>query len=117
VATDYYRGGTQIIGINIYYFLVVAFLFYGIFAATMGLLWSIGSAYFCKPEEASEYQSLHLFLTAVRAIFAPIFGVMIYEWLGFTGTFSTAAALLLASVLYMVWAYRRNCGNGLAFRD
>jgi hypothetical protein len=31
---------------------------------------------------------------------------MIYEWLGFTGTFSTAAALLLASVLYMVWAYR-----------
>jgi Na+/melibiose symporter-like transporter len=106
VATDYYRGGTQIIGINIYYFLVIAFLFYGIFAATMGLLWSIGSAYFCKPEEASEYQSLHLFLTAVRAIFAPIFGVMIYEWLGFTGTFSTAAALLLASVLYMVWAYR-----------
>lgn len=106
IVTNYLRYGTEIFDIHIYYFLLAAFLFYGVFAATMALLWSIGSAYFCKPDEASEYQSLHLFLTAVRAIFAPIFGVMIYDWLGFTGTFSTAAVLLLASVVYMVWAYK-----------
>ncbi len=106
IVTEHFPSGTEMAGVSIYYFLIAAFLFYGVFAATMGLLWSIGSAYYCKPGEASDYQSLHLFLTAVRAIFAPVFGVMIYEWLGFTGTFTTAAVLLLVSVVYVMWSYK-----------
>jgi predicted MFS family arabinose efflux permease len=82
-------------------------LFHAVFAATMSLLWSIGSAYFCKPHEAGEYQSVHLFLTATRAVFAPILGVIFYELYGFVFTFSIGAASLLIAIVIMIWSYRR----------
>ena len=95
-------------GIEVYPMLMVAYLFYGVFAATMALLWFIGSAYFCKPEEAGDYQSVHLSLTAVRALFAPLFGVFFYELVGFAGTFMLAIASLLLGIGLMVWSWRRD---------
>jgi hypothetical protein len=74
----------------------------------MALLWFIGSAYFCKPEEAGDYQSAHLSLTAVRALFAPLFGVFFYELVGFAGTFILAIASLLLGIALMIWSYRRD---------
>lgn len=94
-------------GIDIYAMLVIAYLFYGIFAATMALLWFIGSAYFCKSEDAGDYQSVHLSLTAVRASFAPLFGVFFYEWIGFAGTFALGVLSLLLGIVMMIWSYRR----------
>ena len=65
--------------IRLYYTLILYIIFHGVFAATMVLLWNIGSAYFCKPEEAGTYQSIHLFLTGTRASFAPLLGIFFYE--------------------------------------
>ncbi len=95
-------------GLDLYLMLGFAYLFYGVFAATMALLWFIGSAYFCKPEEAGDYQSVHLFLTAARASVAPLFGVFFYELVGFTWTFLLAIASLLASIVLMNWSYRKD---------
>ncbi len=106
--TDHFRGHVDFLGIKIYYMLVASFLFYGIFAATMALLWFIGSAYFCKPEEADDYQSVHLSLTGVRSLFAPIFGVYFYELLGFTYTFILTLIFLLVAMWLMRWSYRRD---------
>jgi hypothetical protein len=92
--------------VTVYWMLILSFLSYGYFAATMVLIWNIGSAYFCKPEEADDYQSNHLFLTGVRAIFAPILGVFFYEIMGFTGTFSLAIVLLLLASALMFRSYR-----------
>jgi Na+/melibiose symporter-like transporter len=94
--------------ITFYPVLLVAFVFYGIFAATMVLLWNIGSAYFCQPEEADDYQSVHLSLTGLRAIIAPIFGVFFYELMGFRGTFILAMISLAISVGLMRWSYERD---------
>lgn len=94
-------------GVSIYYMLILSYLCYGYFAATMVLLWNIGSAYFCKPEEADDYQSNHLFLTGVRAIFAPVTGVFFYEKIGFTGTFSLSILLLLFAAGLMNISYRK----------
>ena len=77
--TDYFPDYYVIANIRLYPMLVVSFLFYGVFAATMVLLWNIGSAYFCKPGEADDYQSVHLSLTGVRALFAPLLGIFFYE--------------------------------------
>ena len=90
-------------GIEFYYMLLVSFFFYSVFAATMGLLWSIGSAYFCKKEEAADYQSIHLSLTGVRALVAPAIGILFYNMFGFTGTFSIAILSLAIgiSILYL----------------
>lgn len=108
--TEYFPYHTTFRGIEVYPMLVIAYLFYGIFAATMALLWFIGSAYFCKPEDAGDYQSVHLSLTAVRALFAPLFGVFFYELIGFAGTFMLAIGSLLLSIGLMAWSYRKDKG-------
>ncbi len=106
--TDYFPSYTVVLGIKIYYMLIFSFLFYGIFAAMMSLLWFIGSAYFCMPEEADDYQSLHLSLTGVRSLFAPLIGVFFYELVGFAGTFMLTLAVLLFAMALMRWSYRKD---------
>jgi MFS family permease len=106
--SNYFPQSFKIGEITIYFTLIVAYLFYGIFAATMALLWFIGSAYFCKSEEASQYQSIHLTLTGLRSIFSFQIGVLLYQSQGFNFTFSIAALSLLLSVIIMFWSYRRS---------
>jgi hypothetical protein len=67
----------------------------------MALTWSIGSAYFCKPEEAGTYQSIHLALTAIRAIAAPLLGMLFFQTWGFTVSFLIAMSCLLTGSVYM----------------
>jgi hypothetical protein len=107
VLTYYFPQHTQIGAFKLFYAMIPFVLFHSVFAATMSLLWSIGSAYFCKPHEAGEYQSVHLFLTASRAVFAPVLGVLFYEMYGFVFTFSIGAIALFIAVLIMFWSYRR----------
>ncbi len=102
--TEYIPVHVNFFGIKLYYTLIVYIVFHGFFAATMVLLWNIGSAYFGKDSEADIYQSIHLFLTGVRAIFAPLLGIFIYEWFGFTLTFSLAIFSLICGIVLMQWS-------------
>ena len=106
--TESFPAHVNIAGVDIYFTLVIAFLFYGVFAATMALLWFIGSAYFCKSEEAGDYQSVHLSLTGARAMFAPLLGVLFYEIAGFRNTFLLAIVSLLFGIAVMYWSYRKD---------
>lgn len=106
--TSYFPWSFEFLDITIYYTLIFYIIFHGIFAATMVLLWNIGSAYFCKPEEAGTYQSLHLSLTGARAVFAPLLGVLFYELFGFTITFSISIVALLFAMWLMRWSYKRD---------
>jgi hypothetical protein len=105
--TEFIPFHTNLRGIELYPTLLIAFTFNGVFAATMVLLWNIGSAYFCLPEEADDYQSVHLFLTGVRSIFAPILGVFFYEIIGFTGAFGIAILSLMVAIFIMRRSYIR----------
>ncbi|MFW5793507.1 MAG: MFS transporter [Bacteroidota bacterium] len=93
-------------GITLYYMMIIYILFHSVFAATMSLMWSIGSAYFCHPSEAGIYQSIHLVLTGIRAIFAPLLGVVFYELWGFNVTFIIAMSCLLTGSILMLWSER-----------
>lgn len=104
--TTYFPYSFEAYDITIYYTLIFYIIFHGIFAATMVLLWNIGSSYFCQPEEAGTYQSIHLSLTGARALIAPLFGVVFYEMFGFTLTFCLAIACLLGAIGLMIWSYR-----------
>lgn len=107
IATDWFPYHFEFFDITIYYTLIFYIIFHGVFAATMVLLWNIGSAYFCETEESGTYQSLHLSLTGARAVFAPLLGVFFYELFGFNVTFSIAIASLLLAIWLMRWSYRR----------
>ncbi len=98
----------EIGNLRIYYMLILFILSHSIFAATMALLWNIGSAYFCKNKDVGDYQSVHLFLTGVRGIFAPILGIIFYEWLGFIPTFLIGALAILAGIVVMQRSYKKD---------
>jgi len=100
--TEYFPYHFQIGDIAIYPMLLLSYVFHGIFAATMSLLWFIGSAYFCKPTEAGTYQAVHTSLTGVRAIFAPHMGVFFLAYISYTGVFVIAILFLLSAILVLL---------------
>ncbi len=100
--TEYFPQSFEFFGIKIYYSLILAYMAHAVFAATMSLLWFIGSAYFAKDQDAANYQSVHLTLTGVRGMFAPILGVMLYELLGFSWTFGIAIFSLSIAIILML---------------
>lgn len=102
--TVHISGYVEFWGIRLYYMLIFYILFQGVFAATMSLLWSIGSAYFCSPSEAGAYQSIHLGMTALRSLLAPLLGVLFYELWGFTAAFAIAMMFLMSGALIMRWS-------------
>ncbi|MBN1970738.1 MAG: MFS transporter [Candidatus Delongbacteria bacterium] len=104
--TEYLPIYTEIAGLKIYLFMIISMLFHGVFAATMSLLWNIGSAFFCKKEEAADYQAIHISLTGFRAMYGPILGIFFYEIIGFTGAFSIAIVSLVVSVIIMLKSIR-----------
>jgi len=87
--------------LKIYYTLIASYISYGFFAAMMALLWYIGPAYFCRNDEVSSYQAIHLTLTGVRGMLAPLIGVFFYQLMGFAGVFALALFSLLLAIYVM----------------
>jgi hypothetical protein len=106
--TEFFPFYTEVFGIKLYFTLIFYIIFHGFFAATMSLLWNIGSAYFANNNEVEIYQSTHLFLTGIRAITAPLSGIFLYEKFGFTITFAIAILVLLLAILVLLWSYRHD---------
>jgi len=107
VVTEYFPYYTWFYNIKLYYALIFYMLAHGLFASTMGLLWSIGSVYFCKNEHADMYQAVHLTLTGERALFAPFLGVLFLSLFGFTITFLIGCSSLLISIIVMIWSLKK----------
>jgi len=104
--TEHFPQNTEILGIKVYFMLIPAFLSHAVFAATMSLLWFIGSAYFSNDDNAANYQSVHLTLTGMRGLFAPLLGVFFYEMLGFSWTFGIAVFSLAMAIILMFWSMK-----------
>jgi len=105
--TKYFDANFLLWNIKIYYTLIAAYICYGIFAAMMGLLWYIGSAYFCKNDEVADYQSIHLSLTGFRGLFAPILGIVFYQIVGYSGVFLIGIGFLLLAILLLYLSQRK----------
>lgn len=103
---QYIPGEYVINGISLFPGLIISYTFYGFFAATMALLWHIGSAYFTKDQEnVADYQSIHLSLTGFRAVFAFQIGIIFYKSIGFFYTFMTGVASLLLGIALLLYSY------------
>lgn len=105
--TYFYQSYFELWGLKLYYFMLLFVLFHGVFAATMALLWNIGSAYFCNNDEAANYHAIHLTLTGYRSLLAPFLGIVFYHWLGFVGAFLIGIGLLTIAVVLMIWSEKK----------
>ncbi len=84
--------------------------------------WLTGSLYFAKPENVSLYNSLHVGLTGVRGMTAPILGVYIYgsslqlgsvtiQGLGMgPALFAISSVLSLCGAAFMLWMTLNDTG-------
>ncbi len=104
--SGYFPGNFTIWNIKIYYALLAAYTFYGLFAAMMALLWFIGSSYFTSKENADTYQAAHLTLTGLRGLLAPFIGVAVLHYTSFTTTFLVALLSATVSVLILFVSLR-----------
>ncbi len=109
--TEYITPFTEVFGLKLYHMLLIGVIFNGFFMGSMPILWGIGSSYFCKPTEAADYQSVHLFLTGLRALFAPIIGIRLYEHFGFSITYITGIVLLVWAIALMIYSEKRFSKN------
>ncbi len=90
---------------HIYISLIIAFIFFGLFAASNTLAWHIGSSYFSKDRnDAADYQAIHLILTGVRGLFAPLLGVAFYQTIGYTYTFLIAIIFIIFAMIILRWS-------------
>ncbi len=105
--TEYFDSFNELWGLKLYHMLLIAVVFNGLFMGSMPILWGIGSSYFCKPDEAADYQSVHLFLTGFRALFAPIIGIKLYEWFGFSVTYAVGVGFLTIAILLMIYSEKK----------
>ena len=84
--------------------------------------WLTGSMYFAKRENVSLYNSIHVGLTGLRGLLAPVIGVWIYgATLNFGSLqipglnlgpvlFGLSSILSLAGVVFMIWMTRQQPG-------
>jgi hypothetical protein len=85
----------------------LAFAIFGVAMAGVNIAWNMGSIFFAGKEDASMYQSVHVTMTGIRGILAPMLGLLLLKTLGIISVFAVAVGfLMLAS--YLSWRdYRR----------
>ena len=92
--------------LQIWPFVVGAFI-HGIGNAGGTINWLTGSLYFAKAEHISLYNAIHVCLTGVRGLLAPLVGVyLIQEWNLGGGIFAVSAVLSFLGSLVMLWQSR-----------
>lgn len=72
----------------------IAYTFFGIAMAGINVAWNMSSIYFAGKEDASIYQSVHVTLTGIRGLVAPILGYGLLKTFGITSVFIVAAGFL-----------------------
>ncbi len=75
---------------------LAAFLLQGFAMAGINVVWTLGSIYFAGPNRVATYHGIHVSLTGVRGLIAPLLALSVYRLAG------TAAVFAVSSVLFAV---------------
>ena len=86
------------LGLSVVY---LAFLFFSFAMAGVLITWNIGSIYFAEPNREVAYQSVHLTMTGVRGIIAPVIGWMIMSFADFHTAFVVSAVIFIIAAYLM----------------
>lgn len=92
---------------------VLRALVYGLAVGGGQLAWSIGHLYFAAPERAEIYMGIHVSLTGLRGLIAPLVGMWLWKEIGF-GVWLIAIGLSLLSLFLYAWLARVERREGVA---
>jgi MFS family permease len=99
--------GNIFYGYNIIYLLLAGYLFNGLYAGSISLLWGIGSSYFTRPEHAAKYQAIHMSMTGLRGLAGPFLGVVVLHFAGYTGAFACIIIFEILAIYLMIRSLKR----------
>ncbi|MDP2173399.1 MAG: MFS transporter [Candidatus Cloacimonadaceae bacterium] len=72
----------------------VAYLIFGVAMAAVNISWNMSSIFFAGKEDASMYQSVHVTMTGIRGLIAPVLGFTLLKVFNLTTVFVVAAGFL-----------------------
>lgn len=76
------------------------YLVFGLAMASVNVAWNMSSIHFAGDDDVSMYQSLHVTITGIRGLIAPILGIIVKNYLGIYATFIMSFIFFaLASIL------------------
>ncbi|MDD4224157.1 MAG: MFS transporter [Candidatus Cloacimonetes bacterium] len=84
-----------------------AYTVFGVAMAGVNITWNMGSIFFAGDEDASIYQSVHVTMTGIRGLIAPVLGYVLLKVFSLTMVFVVAAGFFLAAALVSLRDYRK----------
>jgi len=85
----------------------LAYTVFGLAMAGVNIAWNMSSIFFAGSEDASMYQSVHVTMTGIRGVIAPLLGLLLLKTLGLISVFAVAA-LFLITASFISWKdYKR----------
>ena len=86
----------------------LAYLFFAIAMTGVVLSWNLSSIFFAKEKDASAFQAVHVSLTALRGLMAPLLGYLVLKYFGPVTVFSIASLLFFTASVGM-WYLEKRC--------
>ncbi len=86
-----------------------AYLVFGIAMAAVNVSWNMSSIFFAGQQNASIYQSVHVTMTGIRGLIAPVLGIALMKIFNITAVFVVAAGFLLLAAI-VSWRDYRSIG-------
>jgi len=86
-------------------------LFNGLGLGGGALAWNIGHLHFARPDEAEVYMGIHVSLTGIRGLFAPLVGIWLWNAIGWMAWL--VALVLCLGGLVIFWWMARSEENGV----
>lgn len=94
-------------GFTMIFLVILGYILFGIFSSSMTILWSIGSTYFAKTEDAATYHAIHLSFTGIRGCIIPFFGVWVFYAGGYTASFAMGILFEALAIYVLVRSMRK----------
>ncbi|MBP7310505.1 MAG: MFS transporter [Candidatus Cloacimonetes bacterium] len=85
----------------------VAYLIFGVAMSAVNVAWNMSSIFFAGKEDASLYQGVHVTMTGIRGLIAPVLGYSLLKIFNITAVFVVAAGFFALASLTSLRDYRR----------
>jgi hypothetical protein len=89
---------------------ILAYTAFGVFGIAMtgvNIAWNMGSIFFAGKEDASMYQGVHVTMTGIRGILAPLLGLLLLKTTGIISVFAVASCFLITASIISWRDYKR----------
>lgn len=86
----------------------LAYIFFAVAMTGVNLSWNLSSIFFAKEKDASTFQAVHVSLTGLRGLIAPLLGYLVLKYFGLTTVFALASILFFIASAGM-WYLEKHC--------